>query len=159
MLLLLVHEVHMRNEEPHTNKSDWSIWIELCSNKVFKMVGLPVFSLAWFLKLRNKSLGEYHLLIVFAVLDPCLLKVWRFSAVFLSFFLLIRWWYNYTQRISYLQFRVVRHFTYNLKVLYEPLFAVYKLVSYSVRGNYGISMNLSTVRATTRMARGFIEIP
>ena len=62
----------MRNQEPHTNKSDWSIRIELCTNKVFKMVDLPVFSLAWFLKLRNKSIGEYHLLIVFAVLGPFL---------------------------------------------------------------------------------------
>ena len=27
MLLLLAHEVHMRNQEPRTNKSDWSIRI------------------------------------------------------------------------------------------------------------------------------------
>ena len=32
MLLLLAHEVHMRNQEPRTNKSDWSIRISYALN-------------------------------------------------------------------------------------------------------------------------------
>ena len=47
MLLLLAHEVHMRNQEPRTNKSDWSIRISYPLNinrqsKRKKNVGMDV---------------------------------------------------------------------------------------------------------------------